>query len=170
MWFTRPIVSVLFLLSASHNYCCPIIISHISCWDHWYAMPCVVMIIISTVKRDDLNNASAVGLMKINGSSSPECAVCSPWSMFLAGMQLFVFVLSGVTPGCVFINSAVIYQTAFRSPDIGLSRVVGLSTFNVRYKLNCLSLWMCLLQMGHENLVARLMYYIGLVSRRVSSH
>jgi hypothetical protein len=64
----------------------------------------------------------------------------------------------------VFPLTIVKYQTVFRSPDIVLSRMVGLSTFNVRYKLNCLSLWMCLLHLGHDNVVARLMYYAGLVS------
>jgi len=57
-----------------------------------------------------------------------------------------------------------IVQTLFRSPDVGMTRAVGLSTFNVRYKLNCVSLWLCLVYLGVDEITARLQYYVTLVS------
>jgi hypothetical protein len=57
---------------------------------------------------------------------------------------------------------AIPLVTLFRSPDVTMTRVVGLSTFNVRYKLNCFSLWMCLINLGHDRIAARLQYYTSL--------
>lgn len=54
---------------------------------------------------------------------------------------------------------AVPFVTLFRSPDVILTRASGLSTFNVRYKLNCTSLWMCLLHLGFEKIISRLLYH-----------
>lgn len=54
---------------------------------------------------------------------------------------------------------AVPFVTLFKSPDVMLTRAAGLSTFNVRYKLNCLSLWMCLQHLGFDKITARLQYH-----------
>jgi len=59
-------------------------------------------------------------------------------------------------------------QTLFRSPDISMTRAVGLSTFNVRYKLNCVSLWLCVVYLGLDQITARLQYYMTLVSSALS--
>jgi len=44
-----------------------------------------------------------------------------------------------------------------------MTRAVGLSTFNVRYKLNCMSLWLCVVYLGQDQITARLQYYMTLV-------
>jgi len=51
---------------------------------------------------------------------------------------------------------------------VALTRVVGLSTFNVRYKLNCISLWLCVIYLGLDQVTARLQYYMTLVSNAQS--
>ena len=55
-------------------------------------------------------------------------------------------------------------QTLFRSPDVVLTRAAGLNTFNIRYKLHCLSLWLLLLNLGAVGLTSRLLYHFKLVS------
>jgi len=45
-----------------------------------------------------------------------------------------------------------------------MTRAVGLSTFNVHYKLNCISLWLCVVYLGLDRITARLQYYMALVS------
>jgi len=59
---------------------------------------------------------------------------------------------------------AVPFVTLFRSPDVMLTRAASLSTFNVRYKLNCVSLWMCTVSLGHDNILARLHYHTHLAT------
>jgi len=49
-----------------------------------------------------------------------------------------------------------------------MTRAVGLSTFNVRYKLNCISLWLCVVYLGLDQITARLQYYMTLVSNSSS--
>jgi len=49
-----------------------------------------------------------------------------------------------------------------------MTRAVGLSTFNVRYKLNCVSLWLCVVYLGLDQITARLQYYMTLVSSALS--
>jgi len=44
-----------------------------------------------------------------------------------------------------------------------MTRAVGLSTFNVRYKLNCVSLWLSVIYLGLDQITARLQYYVELV-------
>ena len=55
-------------------------------------------------------------------------------------------------------------QTLFRSPDMVLTRMVGLSIFNVRYKLNYIALWLCIITLGYHKTVARLYFHTNLVS------
>jgi len=50
-----------------------------------------------------------------------------------------------------------------------MTRAVGLSTFNVRYKLNCISMWLCVVHLGLDQITARLQYYMTLVSSRTST-
>ena len=45
-----------------------------------------------------------------------------------------------------------------------MTRAVGLSTFNVHYKLNCVSLWLSMVYLGLDQVTARLQYYMELVS------
>ena len=55
-------------------------------------------------------------------------------------------------------------QTLYKTSDPVLARSAGLATFNARYKLICLPLWVCLQNLGHEGVVARVQYSIELVS------
>jgi hypothetical protein len=59
---------------------------------------------------------------------------------------------------------AVPHVTLYKTSDVALARAAGLATFNARYKLNCLPLWVCLQNLGHEGVVARIQYSMELVS------
>ncbi|ESO02316.1 hypothetical protein HELRODRAFT_94509 [Helobdella robusta] len=54
---------------------------------------------------------------------------------------------------------ALPFVTLFRSPDIVLSRLVALSTFNVRFKLNCTPLWLSILNLGYYKTLARFQFH-----------
>jgi hypothetical protein len=57
---------------------------------------------------------------------------------------------------------AVPHVTLYKMADPALAHAVGLTTFNLRAKLSCLPLWLCLQSLGHEGVIKRVKHAIDL--------
>ncbi len=54
-------------------------------------------------------------------------------------------------------------QTLYKSQDASVARAVGMLPYSARFRLNCVPLWTCLQNLGHDGVVTRIKYSLDLV-------